>query len=410
MIYPGFVDNDTFFRLDRSSSEHEQLTAMTNNLKTVHNLTTQHFEDFNGLIAAYLRAGVEIFQMQTGIVSHITDDKKYVIKDVVTPLIDILHKDDVFELEGTYCREVAKTGRTLGFPHVGKMEGMKTHPVYENLKLESYISAPIYVRSKLYGTLNFTSTEPREFGFSEMEHDLISMLANAIGNFILLQEKEQSLLMLNNRLKEMVGYVAHDLRNPIGNILTTTEMIMTFGLEGKRRDKAIHNAHRAAENALELINSILDAAALGTGKITLSVAPFKLSELVQEVLSEHTVLAQQRQISWKIDIPATLTIAGDASRLRQVFNNLLINALKYAPAQSSVTIKAEPSEEANAVVTIANQVASDDATALDGSLYRSVGFGLDIVGDILKLHGSDMDIESTPDAYRVGFCLPLSEQ
>ncbi|MDX1296337.1 MAG: histidine kinase, partial [Sulfurimonadaceae bacterium] len=152
MQYPDFVDNDTYFRLDRSTSEHEQLTAMTNNLKKVHNLTTRHYDDFEELIAAYLRAGIDIFQMQTGIVSHINEEKQYIIKDVVTPLVEILHKNDVFELDGTYCREVAKSGRTLGFPHVGEMEALNSHPVYQNLKLESYISAPIYVRDTLYGT------------------------------------------------------------------------------------------------------------------------------------------------------------------------------------------------------------------------------------------------------------------
>ena len=120
--------------------------------------------------------------MQTGIVSHITDDKDYIIKDVISPL-DVIHPDDVYPLEGTYCREVYKSHKTLGFPHVGEMHELKEHPVYVNLRLEAYISAPIYVHDTIYGTLNFTSTEPRTYGFSEHEHDLISMMAQSIGNF-----------------------------------------------------------------------------------------------------------------------------------------------------------------------------------------------------------------------------------
>lgn len=408
MNYPDFVDNDTYFKLDRSASEHDQLTAMTNNLKLVHNLTTRHYDNFDELIAAFLQAGIRIFQMQTGIVSHITEEKQYIVKDVVTPLVEILHKGDVFELEGTYCREVAKTGRTLGFPHVGEMEELKGHPVYQNLKLESYISAPIYVHGTLYGTLNFTSTQPRRFGFSEMEHDLISMLANSIGNFILLQEKEQSLLTLNNRLKEMAGYVAHDLRNPIGSIITAAEMITLFNLKGEKLEKAVDAISQSANNALELINTILNATALGTGKITLDVSPFLLTDIVTQSIANHELLAQQRQITITSAIPDGLSISGDKARLLQVFNNLLGNAVKYAQNDTAITLTGTLQENKQVLVEVSNTIASTPDRSLDDTLYQSVGFGLDIVQEILQLHGSEMVVNSDEKHYSVSFLLPLA--
>ncbi len=407
MRYPDFIDNDTYFKLDRSASQHDQLTAMTHNLKLVHNLTTRHYDDFNELINGYLRAGIEIFQMQTGIVSHITDDKQYILKDVVTPLTDILHKGDVFELEGTYCREVAKSGHTLGFPHVGEIEELKGHPVYVNLKLESYISAPIYVRETLYGTLNFTSTQPREFGFSEMEHDLISMLANAIGNFILLQEKEHSLLAVNNRLKEMVGHVAHDLRNPVGAAKLLAEMAIKYDFSGEKLRQALEGIHTAADSSLELINTMLQAAALGTGKITLETAPFQLKKLVEQSIEENTILAQQQNIALNVQVPHDITIDGDEARLRQVINNLLINALKYAPADSEVIIGCSTDNKSSATVSITNSINGASTKALDNTVYQSIGFGLDIVSSILELHGSELAVNTTPQSYTVTFTLPL---
>ncbi|MCW8988624.1 MAG: GAF domain-containing protein, partial [Gammaproteobacteria bacterium] len=204
MKYPEFIKSKIFYSLDKSKSETEQLAGLSENLKTLHQLSSRHFDSFEDLIASYLKAGIDIFQMETGIVSEIINDKDYIIKDVISPL-DVLEAGSKFELEGTYCREVHKTKKVIGLPHVGEIEEMKGHPVYQNLKLEAYISAPIFVHDVLFGTLNFTSLAPRENGFSEHEHDLISLMANAIGNFILLQNKENSLLQLNERLKKLVG-------------------------------------------------------------------------------------------------------------------------------------------------------------------------------------------------------------
>lgn len=192
MQYPAFIENEEYFQLDDSKSYHEQLIALTNNIKRLHQLSIMQFDSFEILMQSYLKSGIEIFQMSTGIVSNIVDGKDYIVKDIVSN-IKAIRTGDVFELEGTYCKEVVKSKKILGFPHVGTMKEFQSHPAYVNLKLESYLSAPIFVRDVLYGTLNFSSTTPRQNGFSEHEHDLISMMADSIGNYILLKQKRRAL-------------------------------------------------------------------------------------------------------------------------------------------------------------------------------------------------------------------------
>ena len=156
MNYPQFVENNTYIAQDASRSEVDQLKAMLSNLTRVHLLSAANFDSFDNLIHEYLLAGIEVFGLETGIVSEITGDS-YRICDVISPL-DILEKNQVFELKDTYCSEVVRSGMILGFPEVGKLEYMSCHPVYQNLKLEAYLSAPILVEGELFGTLNFTST------------------------------------------------------------------------------------------------------------------------------------------------------------------------------------------------------------------------------------------------------------
>ncbi len=404
MHYPDFVNNSTFYHMDSSRSDAEQLLGLAENIKRVHALTSTHYDDFGKLINDYLRSGIEIFQMQTGIVSHITDDLKYIVKDVQTPL-EVIQKGDVYELEGTYCREVYETRRTLGFPHVGRIKELQHHPVYENLKLESYISAPIFVQEKLYGTLNFTSLIPREHGFSEHEQDLISMMAQSIGNFILLQEKEEHLKHLNFRMKELVGHVVHDLRNPIGSMLSLADLSVKLNFDEAKMRHSLENIRDVAENSLELVNTILDEAALGTGKVVMEKAFFNLAPTIKETVKNFQFLIEKRHLSVDLHLFEGLDIYGDKRRIHQLFNNLLANAFKYAKHDTSVMIRCE--KEADRVVCRIENVKGEKDRTLDQQLFRSVGYGLDIVQEVLRQHDSRLEIKEESDHYRVSFSLPI---
>ena len=216
MNYPNFIENKVYFSNKNSSNNIEEVLVLSENLKKLHSLTTKSYTDFDELINDYLTEGKKIFSMEIGIVSNIIEND-YIVCNAVSP-DNSLKAGDIFPLEGTYCREVYKSQLALGFPHVGSMEKMKDHPVYENMKLEAYISAPIFVEKQMFGTLNFTSTKVREGGFSEHEKDLISMMANSIGRFLSMKDNEAKLISANNRLRKLVGFVSHDLRNPLGNI------------------------------------------------------------------------------------------------------------------------------------------------------------------------------------------------
>ena len=382
---------------------------MSENLKKIHLLTSKSFDRFEDLIAHYLEAGIEIFQMETGIVSHIVNDKDYIVKDVISPL-DIIHAGNVFELEDTYCREVYKSKQVVGLPHVGVIEEMKGHPVYQNLSLEAYISAPIFVRDTLYGTLNFTSRIPRHHGFSEHERDLIALMANSIGNFILLQEKEQSLLHLNDRLKEFIGYVAHDLRNPLGIVSNLANLVTTIDMVDSEKVKLIKRIHTNADRCLELVNAILEIAALGTGKINIDPRPFLFVDCLNDAIDNYMALANKRNIAIAVNIPPRLKVTGDDQRLLQVLNNLIGNAVKYSGSNEKVEIAYQGDLDGRAYFIFTNyyDANGDDSLSTHHDIYKSVGFGLDIAKEILNLHGSELDISKNGGLFTAKISLPLS--
>ncbi len=150
------------------------------NLKHLHRINTTKYPNFAALFADCLKTGCEIFGLSTGIVSQI-EDSIYTIRAVRSNLP--LETGAEFELKNTYCTAVVKDRSTIAYGHVGEMETMQTHPVYQNLKLESYIGTPIWVRGKIYGTLNFSDTKIRK-DFQPQERELIELMAQSIGRFI----------------------------------------------------------------------------------------------------------------------------------------------------------------------------------------------------------------------------------
>ena len=406
MVYPDFIDNTSFYHLDSSQDNLTQLVALAENIKRVHLLTAKHYNNLETLINDYLHSGIEIFQMQTGIVSHIEDGKKYIVKDVVTDL-EVIHPGDEYELEGTYCREVFLSQKTLGFPCVADIIELKEHPVYVNLKLEAYLSAPIFVKDKLYGTLNFTSLSPRKYGFSEHEHDLISMMASAIGNFILLQEKEEKLKKLNFRMKELVGHVSHDLRGPLGSIHGLSEMAISHKHDEKTIQEIFTAIREQSAKSLELVNVILDQAALGTGKISLNKTHFKVLALLEKSLKNFSSLIENKELGVISSVDIDLQVYADEPRLSQVFSNILVNAFKYAKHGSQVEIRLIKTEDY--IHSSISNLKSQTQTDLEGSVYKSVGYGLDIVEDILRLHMSELEVTEDKNSYCVSFDLPLGE-
>ncbi|MFL0797683.1 MAG: GAF domain-containing sensor histidine kinase [Cellvibrionaceae bacterium] len=410
MNYPEFLDSSRYLAMNDSVPELDQYKAMMANITRIHLLTTKTFSSFDELIRTYLESGVAIFGMETGIVSRIDKQEVYHVCDVVSPL-DVLEKDQEFALEDTYCREVVKSQSVLGFPEVGKLDYMNCHPVYQNLKLEAYLSAPIYVNDVLFGTLNFTSVSKREYGFSTHEHDLILLMANAIGNYIALRQNEEKLLELNEKMKRFVGYVAHDLRNPIGSIIALSRVLSRPNVDPERALKANENIQHSAEYALDIVSTILDNAAIKIGKISLNFQDVELKGLFSSAAQSVQQLAEEKDISLNISTDIGVRLHCDRNRILQSLVNLLTNAVKYAPGASTIHVSsAISSEQTRCEITITNQIelVVSDGGGEERVLYKSVGFGLDIIRDLLVAHGSELEIQQTESDFTARFYLPVA--
>lgn len=130
-----------------------------------------------------LKAGCEQFDMKTGIISKVIDNR-YIIRAVYSDMGDIFSAGMEFELQNTYCESVIKSQDFVSYLQVGKIPTMVLHPVYVAVQLESYLGTPLYNNGQIDGTLNFSSFKVREQAFTDDEITLIKSMARKIESVI----------------------------------------------------------------------------------------------------------------------------------------------------------------------------------------------------------------------------------
>jgi signal transduction histidine kinase/CheY-like chemotaxis protein len=177
------------------------------NLNQLYKITSNSQLSFEQKLDALLRLGLSYFKLDIAIISEIQADS-YTVCHVISP-DNALLAGTIFPLQDTYCVHTLATNQPLSFHNAGASHIAK-HPCYINFGLESYIGAPLLVEGKRYGTINFSSSEPRPQPFSQEQHDFIELLSHWTANEIarneklaLLQEQQNKMVSQQKTLEQM---------------------------------------------------------------------------------------------------------------------------------------------------------------------------------------------------------------
>ncbi|HEX8429997.1 MAG TPA: ATP-binding protein [Longimicrobium sp.] len=156
-------------------------------------------------------------------------------------------------------------------------------------------------------------------------------------------EQQVALELRNRQLESFAAVVAHDLRNPLAMIHTSTAFLLDVVPEAGRemeRDQ-FRAIHRAASRALRLTRDLMDVTRMETGKLEVESAPVSLAILVDEAVGPHRHSAEGRGTELRVDLADGLPpVLADRDRVVQVLDNLLANALKFTPVGGTVSVTA----------------------------------------------------------------------
>jgi len=215
------------------------------------------------------------------------------------------------------------------------------------------------------------------------------------------------------QVRQFVADASHELRTPLTTIAGYTE------LARRRQDPtttqtALAKVEEEAARMTALVEDLLLLARLDSGR-PLAQEPVDLTRLLLEAVEDARVLAPDHR--WQLELPedaVPIEVVGDAARLHQVVTNLLTNARKYTPADTTVTVAVNPDgfevrDDGPGFPPELAAVAFERFSRGDASRHREggIGLGLALVQAIVAAHGGTVTLTSEPGDTRTRVTLPI---
>jgi K+-sensing histidine kinase KdpD len=275
---------------------------------------------------------------------------------------------------------------------------------------QAHVVVPLVYGNDVVGALAMSFAEPSAAGATDRPFTLLLAQAAAAAlhrarGYDAERERRRDAELTARAREQVLGVVAHDLRNPLHLIMATMEMLDEPSLSPEHRHDLLARASRATAQMRRLVGDLLDAVRIQTGRLSLDREPLTIGGIVDQAEEMSRPTAEERQIVFDTSvIDRDVPLRADRARIQQVLGNLLGNALKFTPAGGHVTLEAGVRDGA-AVFSVRDTgsgIASERLPHVfdqfwqgDSSDRRGVGLGLAIAKAIVEAHGGAIGVEST---------------
>jgi len=270
---------------------------------------------------------------------------------------------------------------------------------------KSVIVVPLVIHENVLGALGIVSSTPSlVYGTSDIRvaEELARRAALSIENARLYRVAQRAIEMRD----DVLGVVAHDLRNPLGIIFTEATLLRRSGGEPERKaPRSIEAIERAAARMNRLIRDLLDVTRMEAGRLSLESARVTAQQFVADARQTQTSSAASASVDLRVDFADDLPdVWADRDRLLQVFENLIGNAVKFTKNGDRITVGAAP-REGEVLFWVADTgrgIADEDLPHVFDRFWQArkagrggAGLGLAIAKGIVDAHCGRIWAEST---------------
>ena len=143
--------------------------------------------------------------------------------------------------------------------------------------------------------------------------------------------------------QDLTYMMIHDLRGPLSSVMTSLDMLtkQMMGAINAGQDKILRIASRSSRRLLDMVNLLMDISKLESGQMPITPQPTVIADLIQTVVQEYGPLLDERRVEVEVVIANELPAACiDVETIERVVQNLVDNALKYSPPNSSINVLA----------------------------------------------------------------------
>lgn len=250
------------------------------------------------------------------------------------------------------------------------------------------------------------SLAARKIASGEEMGELKSGYADEIGELCdSINYMKSELRNAENLKNDFISSVSHELRTPLTAIRGWAETAkMSLDSDNALVERGLDVVLSEADRLSRLVEELLDFSRMQSGRFTINERPFEVSAVLREAVSMYVELASKRNISVSYKaLTEPITVNGDPDRIKQVFINIIDNAVKYSEENSTVLIS-EYIEEGCVRITVKDTglgIPAQDIDRIKEKFYkannsvRGSGIGLAVADEIIKQHQGLLFLEST---------------
>jgi PAS domain S-box-containing protein len=277
-------------------------------------------------------------------------------------------------------------------------------------------------RMEVYGLRKSGEEFPAEASISKATTGSETFFSVVLRDITYRKSIEEALVRALATRDEVLGIVAHDLRNPLSLIMTMANVMkLRLGNQSDRPGREPDVILRAANHMKQLIEDLLDVALVEAGRLRVDFAALLAADLVRDAVEMQRPLAEASGVAISLEVdPDVRTVWGDRRRLLQVLENLIGNATKFTQPGGRIVVRVG-TKNADVVFCVTDTgvgIAPDAVPHVFDRFWQATtsarrlgaGLGLPITKGIVEAHGGRIAVDSELGrGTTFSFTIPASE-